>query len=175
LTLKRVEHSVWAVYDKLRTARLNVDYYSARLNRLEQINQILEVTLLIAAPTSAVAGLWLFQTSLGKYIWQIIAGVSAVIATVRPVFQMTKRIKEYEATIFAYRTLQYDLESLRQKIEMHGTYDGKLKAEFLKAVERQAKADAISPERVANKKLRQKCTQAVLIEMPASSFFVPEN
>ncbi|WP_157653609.1 hypothetical protein [Burkholderia ubonensis] len=173
--MKREEHPVWAVYDKLRTARLNVKYYSARLDRFEQLNRILEITLLVTAPTSAVAGLWLFQTVPGTYVWHGLAGLSAVIATVRPVFQMTNKIKAYEATISAYRTLEYDLETIRQKIEHRGVYDDKLQSEFLKALERQKQADAGSPERVPNDRIRHLCTQEVLSEMPVNSFFVPET
>jgi hypothetical protein len=71
--------------------------------------------------------------------------------------------------------LEYDLETIRQKVEQRGAYDDRLKAELLKAIERQKKADLTSPEKVPNEKLRRKCTQAVLTEMPASSFFIPET
>ena len=173
--MKREDHPVWAVYDRLRTARLNVRYYCARLHRLELVNRTLEITLLVSAPSSAIAGIWLFKTDAGKIVWQSLGVLSAVIATVRPVFQMTKRIKEYEATIAAYRTLEYDLEMIRQKVEQRAAYDDKLKAELLKAIERQKRADATSPEMVPNEKLRHRCTQTVLSEMPPDSFFVPEN
>jgi hypothetical protein len=172
--LEREKHPVWAVYDKLRTARLNVKYYSTRLDTHEQWNRCMEIVLLISAPSSAIAGIWFFKTDIGKYLWQILGVVSALVATVRPAFQMTRKIKAYEATIQAYRMLEYDLEMIRRKIEQRGTYDDKLKSEFLKAIERQKQADASSPERVINEKTRDRCTAAVLAEMPANSFFVPE-
>lgn len=163
------------MYDKLRTARLNVKYYSVRLDRLEQISRVLEITLLVSAPSSAIAGIWLFTTDVGKIAWQSLGVLSAVIATVRPAFQLTKKTKEYESAITAYRMLEYDLETIRQKVEQRGAYDARLKAEFLKALARQEKADLVSPDKVPNAKLRAKCTREVLAEMPPNSFFVPET
>ena len=41
--MPRRPHAVWTVYDKLRTARLNVKYYSRRLESIERTNFILEI------------------------------------------------------------------------------------------------------------------------------------
>ncbi|REG48609.1 hypothetical protein B0G80_4858 [Paraburkholderia sp. BL6669N2] len=173
--MNREQHPVWAVYDRLRTARLNVKYYCERLRQVELLNRACEIILLIAAPTSAIAGLWFWKTDIGKAVWQSLGIVSAIIATVRPAFQLTKKIKDYEAAISGYQTLEYDLEIIRQKIEQRGTYDDKLKAEFMKAVERHRNVELASPDKVPNRKLLQNCTNAVLAEMPANSFFVPET
>jgi hypothetical protein len=73
-------HPVWTVYDKLRSARLNVKYYGARLHRIERANLAIEYILLAAAPSSAVAGLWFWNTEVGKTIWQslgVLAGATS--------------------------------------------------------------------------------------------------
>lgn len=174
--MNREQHPVWAVYDKLRTARLNVKYYSERLRRVELLNSSCEMLLLFAAPTSAIAGLWFWKTDAGRVVWQSLGVVSAIVATARPVLQLTKKIKDYDAAILANRTLEYDLETIRQKIEQRGIYDDKLKAEFLKLIERHRNDEiVINPDKTPDKKLLENCTSAVLAEMPAATFFVPEN
>ncbi len=171
----RENHPVWAVYDKLRTARLNVRYYSERLRRLERLDVAIDVALLVAAPTSAVAGLWFFKSDLGKHVWQGLGAVSALLATVRPAFQFRRTFKMYETTIASYQALEYDLESIRHQIEQQGCYDDKLKSEFLRALERQRDIEISSPDKIPNSRLLRTCTNSVLNEMPASIFFVPET
>ncbi len=171
----RENHPVWAVYDKLRTARLNVRYYSARLRRLEHLDMAMDLALVIAAPTSAVAGLWFFKTDMGKHIWQGLGTFAAFVAAIRPAIQFRRTLKAYETTIAAYQALEYDLETIRRKIEQRGTYDEELKADFLRALERQRHIDISSPDKIANSRLLKTCTTAVLSEMPSSAFFVPET
>ncbi|WP_250528807.1 hypothetical protein [Caballeronia sp. ATUFL_F1_KS4A] len=173
--MDRDQHPVWAVYDKLRTARLNVKYYCRRLQRLERIIFTLDVILLVAAPSSAIASLWFWDTPAGRIAWQSLSVVAAIIATVRPIFHLTRRVKEYESAIAAYRIMEYDLESVRQRIEQRGEYDAKLRSEFLRIVERQKAAELASPEKVADQKLLKECSDAVLSELPANSFFVPST
>ncbi|CAG9247835.1 hypothetical protein [Paraburkholderia unamae] len=171
----RENHPVWAVYDKLRTAHLNVRYYSERLRRLERWDMAMDVALVIAAPTSAVAGLWFFKTDMGKHVWQAFGTFAAFVAAIRPAIQFRRTLKAYETTISAYQALEYDLETIRRKIEQRGIYDEELKSDFLRALERQRHIDISSPDKIANSRLLKSCTTAVLTEMPASAFFVPET
>jgi hypothetical protein len=173
--MNREQHPVWAVYDKLRTARLNVKYYSERLRRVELFNTACEILLLFAAPTSAIAGLWFWHLQGGKIVWQSLGILSAIVATLRPLLQLTKRIKDYEAAVLANRSLEFDLETIRQKVEQKGAYDEKLKAEYLRVLERHRKDEIESPDKTPNRKLLEYCTNAVLTELPSSSFYVPEN
>ena len=45
---KNETHPVWNVYDRFRTTRLNVKYYSARLVCVKKINFIMELILAIS-------------------------------------------------------------------------------------------------------------------------------
>jgi hypothetical protein len=78
-------------------------------------------------------------------------------------------------TIAAYQALEYDLETIRRKVEQRGIYDEELKADFLRALERQRHIDISSPDKIANSRLLKTCTTAVLSEMPSSAFFIPER
>ncbi|MGJ0486132.1 MAG: hypothetical protein ACR65R_16600 [Methylomicrobium sp.] len=166
---------VWTVYDKLRTARLNVKYYGRQLQKLENVNFILELLLLATAPTSAVAGLWFWQSELGRLVWQYMGVAAALAAVVKPLLSLTKRIKEYESVLNGYRTLEYDLMEIKSSIEQKQKYDVSMQAELKKALQREKALVAKNPESHANKKLKRICEEDVRKELPPAYFFVPEE
>jgi hypothetical protein len=172
---KREDHPVWTVYDKLRSARLNVKYYGARLQRIERANLTIEYILLATAPSSAIAGLWFWNTEFGKPIWQSLGVLAAIAAVAKPPLNFTKRIKDYEGILVGYRTLEYDLMEIKTLIEQRGKYDQTLQSEFKKALQREKTLVAKTPETRENKKVKRACEEEVRRELPAERFFVPEE
>lgn len=170
-----VNHPVWTVYDKLRTARLNVKYYSRRLESLERRNTAIEVILLITAPSSAVAGLWFWDSPVGHEIWKWLGVAAAFLAVLKPFLNLTKRIKEFESVLSGYRTLEYDLMEIKSLIEQKQKYDAELKAEFKKALQREKVLVGKTPETRENTRVKKKCEQEVLNELPMDSFFIPRR
>jgi hypothetical protein len=171
----REDHPVWTVYDKLRSARLNVKYYSARLHRLERTNLAIEYVLLATAPSSAIAGLWFWNTEVGKNIWQYLGVLAAIAAVAKPPLNLTKRIKDYEAILVGYRTLEYDLMEIKTLVEQKGKYDQGLQSELRKALQREKALVAKTPETREDKKVKRACEEEILRELPPDRFFVPEE
>lgn len=171
----REDHPVWAVYDKLRSARLNVKYYGSRLHQFERLNLTIEYILLATAPSSAIAALWFWNTEIGKPIWQSIGVIAAVAAVAKPPLNLTKRIKDYEAILSGYRTLEYDLLEIKTLVEQRKKYDQALQSELKKALQREKTLVAKTPETRENKKLKRECEEEVLRELPADRFFIPED
>jgi hypothetical protein len=91
--MSREDHPVWTVYDKLRTACLNVKYYSRRLRSLERWNFALEFLLSATAPSSAIAALFFWNTEYGQTAWKYLAIVAAITAVAKPLLNLAKRIK----------------------------------------------------------------------------------
>lgn len=83
---------VWDVYDEYRTARLNVKYHAGLLRRQKRISFWLELTLAISAPTSAVAGLWFWQSDIGAILWRIFAVIAAFAAIVKPLLRILTKV-----------------------------------------------------------------------------------
>jgi hypothetical protein len=173
--MSRESHPVWAVYDKLRTARLNVKYYSRRLQTLERINFFLELVLLASAPSSAIAGLWFWDQPLGKVAWQYFGIVAAIAAVLKPLLSLTKRIKEFESVLSGYRILEYDLMEIKILVEQTKKYDAPLQSELEKALQRERTLVGKTPETRENAKIKRLCEAEVLQEFPRESFFVPEE
>jgi hypothetical protein len=173
--MNREEHPVWSVYDKLRTARLNVKYYSCRLQAVERWNFSLDLVLLATAPSSAIAGLWFWSTSLGTLVWQYFGVIAAAIAVLKPLLMLPKKIKEYESVLSGYRVLEYDLMEIRTTIEQKRSYDRGQQEEFRKAVRREKTLVSRSPETRDSSRVKRICEREVLRELPPESFFVPQE
>lgn len=173
--MSRESHPVWAVYDKLRTARLNVKYYSRRLQFFERLNFWFELVLLASAPSSAVAGLWFWNKPAGELVWQYFGVVAAIVALTKPLLMLPKKIKEFESILSGYRVLEYDLMEIKVLVEQSQKYDASLQSEFKKAMSREKALIGKTPETRENTQIKNLCEFEVLKELPAESFFVPEE
>ena len=145
---------VWDVYDLRRTARLNVKYYSARLETLRRRAFLIDLALAIAAPTSAVAGLWFWDTTGGQVAWRILAVIAAIFAVAKPLLKLVDAIGTLEEVVTGYRTLDHDLDSISIRIRHKGAYDAELQNEFTKALERKGALLVKEPTCRENAKLK---------------------
>ena len=168
---------VWGVYDTLRTVRLNVKYYGYRLQALQRWNTAMEITLAVAAPSSAIAGLGFLKYDLGMLLWKALGAVAAVVAVLKPVLSLTKRIKEMEGVVSGYRGLDFDLLELKLAIEQKRRYDAPLVAQFNRAIQRlRALVTGTAAQTLPPiKRLSRRCQAEVLTELPEDRFFIPED
>ncbi len=166
-------HPVWGVYNKLRTARLNVKYYCQRLERAERWNTFFEITLLASAPTSAIAGLWFWQTEYGKMAWQWLGCVAALSTLIKSAYAPGRKIKQYEGVVVGYRALEYDLMEIKAMIEQKGKYDSALQSDFKRALQREKTLVGKNPETTPNMRVLKRCEQEVRDELPDNCFITP--
>lgn len=166
---------VWDVYDNYRTARLNVKYYSARLAKLERINTSLDVIVAIAAPSSALSGLFFLKTTEGAFVWQCIAAISAIVALVKPFLKLGQKIKFYDQTLSGYRALDYDLNEIVMKIRSDDSYSSTSKRMFESAIKKMRVLATNPPENTQDKKLIEKLVVEVNKEIPTSSLYIPQE
>ena len=173
--MSREDHPVWTVYDRLRTARLNCKYYGRRLQQHERTAFWMQLLLLATAPSSAIAGLWFWASTVGKAVWQFTGIAAAVVAVVMPLLGLTKKIKDYEAILSGYRVLDYDLMQIKSSIEQKRRYDRAGQIDFEKALERERTLVSKNPEAREMRSLIEECQREVLEELPTERFFVPKE
>ena len=171
----RETHAVWPVYDRLRTARLSVKYYCAKLEQYERMNFWLGMLLAGTAPSSAITGLWFWESHAGHAIWQCVTVIAAVAAVVKPALGLTNRIKELESVIAGYRGLDFDLLEIKISVEQKRKYDAALQADFKRARQRERALVTKNPLTRENAKLKKRLQDEVMRELPANAFFVPEE
>jgi hypothetical protein len=169
----RAPHAVWAVYDKLVEAKVNAKYYGRRLGVVERQNFWIELLLAVLAPSSAFAGLWFFSTSSGKELFQSLGVITAILVPMKPLLNLTKRIRDYESVLGGYRGLDFDLSEIKRLIEERGKYDQAMQAELRKVVQREKLLVDKNPERRENGRIKKLCEEEVARELPPEKFFIP--
>jgi hypothetical protein len=168
-------HPVWVVYDLLKTARLNVKYYAARLNSIERQNFGIELVITIAAPTSAVTGIWLLKTDLGQELWKYLAGIAAIAAVLKPLLKLSTKIKHMEQCLSGYRALEYDVEQIVNKIKTERVYSKACKNMLDEAQKKKKVLVCNPPENNQDQELIERLYDEVNKEFPFGSFYVPET
>ena len=173
--MNKNNHPVWDVYDELRSARLNVKYYSSRLSQIERHHFILEAIILCSAPTSAVAGLWFWESESGQVIWKLFGVVAAFVAILKPLLSLTKKIKSFDGILSGYKGLEHDLTEIKIMISQKQKYDQTAQNEFKKALKRKGALIGKDPETKHDNEIKTKSEEEVLRELPSDSFFIPAD
>lgn len=168
-------HPVWDVYDQYRTARLNVKYHAVLLRRYKRNNLLIEIVLAISAPTSAVAGLWFWETVAGAWIWKVFGVISAVLAVAKPVLNITDKIRNIQEILMGYKALDHDLQRLSIEIRQNQKYDKQMQRKFYNLLDKKKELITSSTVETSNEKLLSQCEQEVLCELPVDSFYIPEE
>jgi hypothetical protein len=167
-------HPIWDVYDQLRTVRLNEKYYGVRLQKYERINFWSEIIVALASSSSAIAGFAFWSTTTGSEVWKGLLVVSALIATLKPLINLTKKIKAYEELLSGYCLIYHDLKDLKIDINQTQSYTAVHQATFKKIIEKQRVLADKSPERTEKIKVKNACQNEVLLEFPINSLYIPE-
>ena len=171
----RADSPVWGVYDLYRTARLNVKYYSSRLHKFEIFNAGIDIIIAATAPTSAIAGLWFWNTPIGNTAWKVLGIIAAIAAVTKPILMLPKRIKSYNEVLAGYRTLEHDLYQIKEMINQKQRYDKALQLDYTKALKRKGALVAKDPETKQDKTLIKKLVAEINQELPVGSFYIPKN
>ncbi|WP_347275760.1 hypothetical protein [Candidatus Kuenenia sp.] len=169
------DHSVWAVYDLLRTARLNGKYYSACIDSLKKRQLFLDLLLAVSVPSSAIAGLWFWEYSAGEIAWKALAIVTAVVAAVKPLLQYGPKVQAMEEVLSGYKALDHDLYTLQLDIQRERAYNSQLQNRFKEALARKVVLVGREVEHKEDGDLKRRLEKEVCEELPAEAFFVPED
>lgn len=167
------DHPVWDVYDKYRTARLNVKYYSSRLHRLNIASKTFDITLAITAPSSAISGLFLFDIQFFAQAWKWFGAASAVIAFLKPFLKLGDSIKKHEEYLSGYRSYFLDLDKLKLEISQKRSYNSMMKSRFMDILEKRKVLFESTPDLQENKRLKRRLDAEVRSEYPVDSFYIP--
>ncbi len=173
-TNTNIKQPVWAVYDELRTTRLNVLYYERQVSTLRRNNLVIEVVLALTV-SSGVAGLWLWETAAGSIIWKALVTLAAFLAVLKPLIKLSDQIQKKSDLLVKWRVLHVQFRMLRMEIHSNRSYDDQLKAKFRSLLDTEMAIVKDEPLEAVNEKLRAECFQQVKRELPPESFFVPEG
>lgn len=168
-----LNHPVWGVYDLYRSVKLNTEYYSEKLHRVGRLNSYAELIILITAPSSTISGLWFWKNPIGVELWKYLGVIAAFTIILKQVFELSKKFKDYSATLVSYRTLEQDLFVLCELIKAKGRYTAKFASDYERYLKKKAAIAGSTPDTKTNKKLKMKCLTIVNEQLPPENFWVP--
>jgi hypothetical protein len=171
----RETHPVWEVYDALRTAKLNAEYFTVLLSRAKTKSRRLDTFLQVAVPSSAVGALPLWSDSYLSAVWGVLLSISAFLSVVKPFLRLTDSVQSYEAAIARFRTVEADLAEIRTEIAQAQAYSPDARARFLLASRALYRAREIEPKEPPDTTLRNDIYDRITKEVPKESFFVPKE
>jgi hypothetical protein len=163
-----------SVYDLQCVSRMNAIYYERRLSRLQTHSFWMEVVTAATASGSGLAALTLFATVPGRWAWQALALVAAVIAVVRPIYAPGKKIETftrqhqgYHANFFALKKLAFDIrQGGRVTLEHRKRYDTDFDRHVQLSTEDEAAPDM---------KLLEEARRGAERELPPDGFWWPAS
>jgi hypothetical protein len=163
-----------SVYDLQCVSRMNALYYERRLSRLQNYSFWMEVVTAATASGSGLAALTLFATVPGRWAWQVLALVAAVIAVVRPIYAPGKKIESftrqhqgYHANFFALKKLAFDM---RQASCVTPEHRKRYDTDFDRHVQLSTEDEA-----TPHKRSLEEARQLAERELPPDSFWWPAS
>ena len=167
----KTNHPVIDVYKEFMTARYNVRYFEKRISTLRRWNFSIEFTVALSVP--AIAGLWIWSTTIGSIFWQILVAVAAILSITKPLVRLSDKIQEVAEVLTKWRVLDGEYQKLSILISQRRRYDREMREQFLKLLD--IKTTIKDPQEEVNIKLSEQCYKKVQEELPLDSFFIPPD
>ncbi len=161
------------MWDDLRTAKMNVYYYEARLASANFWNLSFELALAIGATGSGVAGWAIWKEQIYAWIWAIIAGTASLIAIVKPILAPGKKIELATRQHQSWHTLSFGIEKVLFQIRQDGCVSDEVRKRFDTTFDRQVQI-SLEDEKSVNHRLLRKCQAQVKQALPSDKLWVPE-
>lgn len=162
---------VWDVYDRQRTVRLRLKYFSELLHRLQRYHTWTETTIAITSGSGLAAlGLQFFSTRIGSVVWQSLLIFSALVSSAKPFLRFTQKIQLLEELVTGYSIADHDLDKLTIAIRQKGKYDSKRQNEFAAILQKMDGLVAKSSAFPVDRRLKDQCQEEVNKELSESSF-----
>lgn len=167
-------HPVWEVYDEIRTARLNVKYYSNKLSSLQRYNFWIEFFIAFFS-SSTIAGLWLWKTELGQLFMKSFAVIPAMLSIIKPLLKLTERMAQLEKLVIGYCDLENDLNCIATQIKHSKTYSSQHKKCLFETLKKKRVLITGFLDPKINNSLVKRLADSVNKELPPDSFFIPDE
>jgi len=169
----QLQERLGRIYDRMRTACLNKNYYGHKLHRCTQIDLWWNIIIIIG--TSTTVGAWsVWKVPGGLNLWTMITGLTTVLALIRPVVRLSSRIEKLAKLHDGYARLYYDLRSLVDDIKSDQGLTSALWERFRHAEARYndlAVKDDLKPSR----RLQSRCEDQVREQFPVDFFWNPRE
>lgn len=164
---------VAACWNDARTCLQYNFYIGHKLHVVRRLNLVMEAVIAATASGSAIASWTFWSSNAGVYLWSGLAGIAAVIATVKPFMNFGGLIEVYSKIVGEYRAIASSLEGTVFNIQQRRSIADEDRRRYNDLRERMQKAGSHLPEKFDEALLRE-CEQRVLQEKPATTLWAPK-
>jgi hypothetical protein len=161
------------LYDHYRDACLNQKYYGHRYQRIERWNSGIEITIAIGSATSTIGAWPLWQSNIGKVFWAAIAGVSTILAVMKPFLNYSEKMKRLSRLHMGYLEAAAELREAVNEVRVTKSLSAEASAihkRVRKILMKLVKEDEPKP----NRKLIERLQAEVNKEIPLHSLWFPQ-
>jgi hypothetical protein len=162
---------VWQFYDALRSALLNKKYYGCRLADQRRMNFWLEWILAFATST-AVAAWAIWKQDFGVNLWAVVGAIAVVLSITKPLLKLPEDLERLGRLHTGFTAAHADLTSLVEDIRAARSVTTETVAEYQRIRTRLNDLATYDDPR-PHARLKTRCTQLVLEELPHEQFWVP--
>ncbi len=159
------------IYSAYRTSLLNVKYYGYKLKWSTRINTTAEVIIAIAT-AGGVSGWAIWNTTGGAPIWSALAGVSALLAAIKPVLPLSRNISRYSQLYGGHNSNYLAMKDLVDRIPIEGGLTQESEREFGQISKRHREM-ASQDDPYPSRKLVARFTAEVNTQIPPTSLWCP--
>lgn len=164
---------IWQIYDAHRTALLNRKYYGHRLENYRYYERIFQIAAAIVTPGAAIGALAVWQTSVGSFLWFVVATVAGLLAFLRPFLGLSSNVERFSKLYTGHANLYHDLKYLVDEISFTKELTPEIVALFQHAQRRERElGPEDDPKPIA--KLIEKYEKEVNKEVPVGNFWLPK-
>lgn len=163
---------VYLVYDTTKTALLNKLYYGYQLARFRRYNFWMEIVIAIGAASSGIAGLALWKTESGQYVWGAFSALSVVLATIKPSLKFAEKVENYAKLYGQYTDAYIKMSVHLQDIQLEQTVTNERIKAFGDLRVQAAELESLG-DPVRDNVLIEKLTAEVNRTIPIEDLWVP--
>lgn len=161
-------------YDFYRDCALNEEYYGHRAHRLDRAGFWLEIATFLGSTGSGISGwgIWTMYPQ-AKNVWLAIAALVAVVSSVKPLFQLSKKAERYHKLFGEYRGATVTMQDIVRRIAAARGVTADIEREY-RQLRQRYRVLAMEDDPRPNPKLVRRLQQRVNNRIPAEEFWLPE-
>jgi len=162
------------IYDAYRTSALSRTYYGIKLARYRRCNFWIEIAIAIGATGSGgIAGLAVWGTLPGNYVWLVVSGISTALAVVKPILQLAARIENYTKLYAGYTSIYLELKDIAEEISIYHMISEKTEERYRGSRQLLRElAPLVDPN--PSKPLIRKLQEQINGQIPADGLWMPD-
>ena len=122
--------SLQQIYDLYRTSLLNVKYYGYKLTVTNRCNAAADIVVVVGSATSGVSGWAIWSWGYGQDVWLAIAAFATLLAALKPVLQINKKIEMYGKLYGGHRANYLAVQALVERVQAERAFTPGLQAGY---------------------------------------------